>query len=101
MADRGFHIKELLAHRGASLIIPAFTRGKPQLVGKDVSISRKVSEVRFQVQRTICQLKTFRISTHILPISQFKRKGERKFTNIDKILITNEAIVSMKSKIPN
>ncbi|CAN7976549.1 unnamed protein product [Ixodes persulcatus] len=99
MADQGFHIEELLALRGASLLIPASTRGKPQLSRKDAEISRRISQVRIQVERTIGQLKTFRIFKSILSISQLKRKGEQNFANIEKILIIAAAIVNMKGKI--
>ncbi|CAN7985945.1 unnamed protein product [Ixodes pacificus] len=99
MADRGFPIEELLALCGASLLIPASTRGKPQLSRKDVEISRRISQVRIQVERTIGHLKTFRILKSILPISQLKRAGEQNLANIDKILIIAAAIVNMKAKI--
>ena len=36
MADRGFTIEEELATRGATLKIPAFTKNKKQMSGKDV-----------------------------------------------------------------
>ncbi|EEC07352.1 conserved hypothetical protein, partial [Ixodes scapularis] len=92
MADRGFHMEELLALRGASLFIPASTRGKPQLSRKYAEISRRVSQVRIQVERTIGQLKTFRILKSILT-------GEQNLANIDKILIIAAALVNMIGKI--
>lgn len=39
LADRGFDIAEDLGLRGASLAIPAFTKGKPQLSQREVETS--------------------------------------------------------------
>lgn len=49
MADRGFLIREELLCRGASLVIPAFTKGKNQLSHTEVINSRKISNVRIHV----------------------------------------------------
>ncbi|XP_058624152.1 uncharacterized protein LOC131535098 [Onychostoma macrolepis] len=49
MADRGFLIREELLCRGASLVIPAFTKGKNQLSHKEVIDSRKTANVRIHV----------------------------------------------------
>lgn len=49
MADRGFLIKEELLCRGASLVIPSFTKGKNQLRGKEVVMSRKIANLRIHV----------------------------------------------------
>lgn len=49
MADRGFLIKEELICRGASLVIPAFTKGKNQLKGTEVISSRKIANLRIHV----------------------------------------------------
>uniref|UniRef100_A0A3Q1GAF0 DDE Tnp4 domain-containing protein n=1 Tax=Acanthochromis polyacanthus TaxID=80966 RepID=A0A3Q1GAF0_9TELE len=45
LADRGFDIKESVALMGASLKIPAFTRGRSQLEAKDVEETRKLAHV--------------------------------------------------------
>ncbi|GFT23063.1 uncharacterized protein TNCV_1858181 [Trichonephila clavipes] len=42
-ADRGFLVKDLVAERGASLVLPASTKGKKQLSSAEVINSRKVS----------------------------------------------------------
>ena len=42
LADRGFNVEDSVAYRGATLNIPAFTRGKPQLDPKDVEATRKL-----------------------------------------------------------
>uniref|UniRef100_A0A8C9XBM5 THAP-type domain-containing protein n=1 Tax=Sander lucioperca TaxID=283035 RepID=A0A8C9XBM5_SANLU len=51
LADRGFDIKESVALVGATLKIPAFTRGHSQLNAKDVEETRKLAHVRIHVER--------------------------------------------------
>ena len=41
LADQGFLIEEELATRGAVLRIPAITKGKKQMIAKDIDISRQ------------------------------------------------------------
>ncbi|KAK7879850.1 hypothetical protein WMY93_033485 [Mugilogobius chulae] len=53
LADRGFDIKESIALMGATLKIPAFTRGRSQLEAKDVEQTRKLAHVRIHVERVI------------------------------------------------
>ncbi len=53
LADRGFDVEDSIAYRGATLNIPAFTRGKPQLAPKDVEATRKLANVRIHVERVI------------------------------------------------
>ncbi|XP_061167384.1 uncharacterized protein LOC133176248 [Saccostrea echinata] len=74
MADRGFLIAEELANHGATLVIPAFTRGKTQLSAKDVEQTRKIAHVRIHVERAIERIKNFNIlntnlSMHMIPHS--------------------------------
>jgi len=72
MADRGFLIKDELLARGASLVIPSFTKGKNQLQGKEVTASRRISNLRIHVERSIGRLKKFRILQTVWPLSQVK-----------------------------
>ena len=51
LADQGFDIDELIAMEGAELHIPACTRGKKQLSGKEVELSKKIENVRIHVER--------------------------------------------------
>jgi len=70
LADRGFLISEDLANRNASLIIPAFTRGKQQLSAREVEQSRRIAHVCIHVERAIERLKNFNIlstSMHMVP----------------------------------
>ena len=57
MADRGFTIADDLAVRGANLLIPAYTKGKPQLSKEEVKTIRQLARVRIHVERIIGQLR--------------------------------------------
>ncbi|XP_041356492.1 uncharacterized protein LOC121373793 [Gigantopelta aegis] len=61
LADRGFLIAEDLANRNATLVIPAFTRGKSQLSAREVEQTRKIANVRIHVERAIERLKNCNI----------------------------------------
>ena len=69
LADRGFLIAEDIANRNASLVIPAFTRGKSQLSAKEVEQTRKIANVRIHVERAIERLKNFHILSTNMNIS--------------------------------
>lgn len=49
LADRGFTLKDDFALIGATLLTPAFTRGRKQLPGRDVEESRVKSNVRIHI----------------------------------------------------
>ena len=69
LADRGFLIEEELAAGGAVLKIPAFTRGKKQLLARDVDISRQIiAHIWIHVEHVIGQLKKFKILGSVIPI---------------------------------
>ena len=53
LADRGFDVVDSLALHGATLDIPAFTRGRDQLSREDVEATRKLAKVRIHVERII------------------------------------------------
>lgn len=69
LADRGFLIEDDLAAVGASLAIPAFTKGRKQLSMKDVDTTRQLARVRIHVERVMERIKNFNILSTILPIS--------------------------------
>ena len=46
LADRGFNVEDSVAYRGATLNIPAFTKGKSQLSPGDVESTRRLANVR-------------------------------------------------------
>ncbi|KAF4524901.1 hypothetical protein B566_EDAN018071, partial [Ephemera danica] len=53
MADRGFLISDLLSTYDVDLAIPVFMRGKDQLSLAEADISRKISNLRINVERVI------------------------------------------------
>ena len=53
LADRGFDVADSLALQGATLDIPAFTRGRDQLSPDDVEATRKLANVRIHVEQII------------------------------------------------
>ena len=53
LADRGFDVADSVAYQGATLDIPAFTRGRDQLLPEDVEATRKLANVRIHVERII------------------------------------------------
>ena len=87
IADRGFDIADDLALVGATLAIPPFTKGKPQLSQREVEFSRGLSSLRIHVERAIGRIKNYRILQSTLPISLIKRDNNTEFATIDKILI--------------
>ena len=77
LADRGFDIADSLALYGATLNIPAFTRGRDQLPAEDVEATRKLANVRIHVERVIGTVRQrFQIlsATGVLPKELIERK---------------------------
>ncbi len=57
MADRGFSFPEYFSAKGVQLLIPASTRGKTQLSGQEVSVSRHMSRIRIMWKELLAALK--------------------------------------------
>lgn len=77
LADRGFLIEEAIGARGASLCVPAFTKGKDQLSAAEVEKTRNIANVRIHVERIIgCVRQRFTIlsATGVLPKEYFQQK---------------------------
>ena len=91
LADRGFNVKAELAGKGAILKIPSFTKGKKQLAGSEVDMSRQLSNVRIHVERVIGRIKKFRILNSIIPITQVDL--------IDDIVVTICAAVNLNVSV--
>lgn len=95
LADRGFDIQASLGAMCAEAKIPAFTKGKSQLSPIEVETTRKLANVRIQVERVIglvCQKYTILNGT--LPIDMvFTKDGE--VPTIDKIAHVCCALVKL------
>ena len=79
LADRGFLVEEALGTRGASLHIPAFTRGKDQLTVIEIEKTRNIANVRIHVERVIgCVRQHFTIlnATGVLPKEYYQQKQD-------------------------
>ena len=53
LADRGFDISESVGMMQARLHIPAFTKGKDQLLALEIEETRSIANVRIHVERVI------------------------------------------------
>ena len=53
LADRGFDVADSVALMGATLDIPAFTKGREQLSAGEIENTRKIANVRIHVERVI------------------------------------------------
>ncbi|CAN7938375.1 unnamed protein product, partial [Ixodes hexagonus] len=69
LADRGFLIREDVASRGATLVVPALTRGKNQLSAREAEEARRISSIRIHVERAIGRMKVYRILKDRLPVT--------------------------------
>ncbi|GFU16751.1 THAP domain-containing protein 4 [Trichonephila clavipes] len=94
-ADRGFPVKDLVAERGASLVLPASTKGKKQLSSAEVINSRKVSRLRVHIERCIGRLKTFRILKSLWPISFVNNKTSEETCIGDDVIFVIAALCNI------
>lgn len=96
LADRGFDIAEALACYGATLAIPPFTKGKPQLSCREVETARELSRVRIHVERAIGRLKKYKLLQATLPIFLIKNPRDQGHCLIDKILFVCAALCNLQ-----
>jgi len=72
MADRGFTIEYFLFPRRMKLNVLVFTRGKLQLIEKDVTVTRRIARVRIHVERAIRRLKVYNVLSSTVTVSSLK-----------------------------
>nr|XP_055049618.1 uncharacterized protein LOC129435191 [Misgurnus anguillicaudatus] len=104
LADRGFTLVEDFAVLGAHLVMPAFTRGRKQLPGKDVEESRVKSNIRIHIERVIGVLKgRFHILDGPIPMwlvkSLMDERQNKEAATIDKIVHVCAALVNMSNSV--
>ena len=92
LADRGFDIADDLALIGASLAIPPFTRGKPQLSQREVNSARALSCVHIHA---IGRMKNFKLLQSTIPVTLLKRPNESEYTTMDKVAIVCAALCNL------
>ena len=96
LADRGFDIEESAALFGATVEIPAFTKGKKQVSAFDVERSRKLASVRVHVESVIGLLRNkYTILQGILPLDYLMKIDELKLSTIDKIIVVCSALTNI------
>ena len=69
MADKGFRIRHMLTLKSCSLRLPPGLKGG-QLKPRASTVARRVSNIRIHVERAIRRLKTFRILSQQLKLTQ-------------------------------
>jgi len=99
MADRGFSFPEYFAAKGVQLLIPASTRGKTQLSGQEVSVSRQMSRLRIHVERAIGRIKKYCILKQTLPVNLVKRRSVDTVATVDKILLVCSALSNLDKSL--
>ena len=86
LADRGFDIAEDVALMQASLEIPVFTKGMPQLSPIDVEKTRKLANVRIHIERVIGTTRQcFSVLSSTLPIQYMKKAHQMIFLWLTKL----------------
>ncbi|XP_063391523.1 uncharacterized protein LOC134677033 [Cydia fagiglandana] len=61
LADRGFNIQDMFAHKNVAVNIPTFLKGKTQLPGLTVLKDRNLASKRVHIERLIGLTKTYKI----------------------------------------
>ncbi|KAK0137183.1 hypothetical protein N1851_026621 [Merluccius polli] len=96
LADRGFDVKESVALVGATLKMPAFTRGRSQLDAKDVEETRKLAHVRIHVERVIgCMRSKYTFLNDTIRLGLVVPLEGEDMTLLDKIVAVTCALINM------
>lgn len=74
MADKGFLISDILAEKGARLIIPPLRTVK--FFKREVEETRRVANLRIYVEMAIQRIKTFRILQGVMPITLSRQASQ-------------------------
>ena len=72
--------------------IPHFTKGRAQMSGKAVHISRKISNVRVQVERAIGRLRKLIILQSSILITQIKLLNDVMIITAGLVNLNNSAV---------
>jgi len=101
MADRGFNIEDSVGLHSATLLIPAFTKGKSQLSPLEVEDTRKIANVRIHVERVIglVRRKYQILQSRALPLEYMVKKTGESLTQIDKIGVVTCALTNLSESV--
>jgi len=69
MADKGFNVQDELASVGASLVIPAFLKGKKQFSSEESNRNKAIASLRIHVERLMERIKNWHILDRRIPIT--------------------------------
>ena len=95
LADRGFTIQESASLYCAEVVIPAFTKNKPQLSKKEIDTTRSIATVRIHVERVIGLLRDkYMLLQKILPIKTLMN-DLNDYSQIRDILIVCSALCNI------
>ena len=98
LADRGFTIQNSASLYCAEVIIPAFTKNKPQLSKKEVDNTRNIARVRIHVERVIGLLRNkYTLLQKILPIKMIMPIDG--YCQFDDILIVCSALCNLSASV--
>ena len=87
LADRGFTVGESVSLTGATLAMPAFTKGRDQLTALEVEQSRAISNVRIHVERVIGTVRQkYTILGGPLPVDFLIRRSSDDVPLIDRLV---------------
>jgi hypothetical protein len=67
MADRGFTIEDLLAEKGAKLLIPPFLGARKEFTNQEIVLMKLIAKARIHVERYNERIKNCRILSGVLP----------------------------------
>ena len=105
LADRSFDISDSVAYCGATLKLPAFTRGEDQLSAVDIERTRKIANVTIHVERVIGLIRRkYTILQSTLPIDLIIAKGGDSRAPVDsgvaslKYLVLLRALMARESQ---
>lgn len=97
LADRGFTIADAVGLHCAQLVIPAFTKGKPQLSAHEVEKTHRLANVRIDVERVIGLVRNkYCILTYTLPVELLAAEGNAP-TVLDKMVFVCAAVCNMSN----
>lgn len=103
LADRGFLIEDGVELRNATVDMPAFTKGRTQLHPIDLEETRKLGNVRINVERCIGDIRQkYSILAETMPISIISKSfSDYEIMPIDQIPIVCCALFNLCPSIVN